>query len=74
MTHEPDHWTDTPAFNWTPEVPLRVEPKFEAAPAAEDETYEPRFEDPVLAERPAARSTREQAKRFVVTEPEAARA
>jgi hypothetical protein len=77
MTHEPDHWTDTPAFNWTPEVPLRVEPRFEAAPAADAEDYEPRFQNPVLAE-PAVmvaqpKSTREQAGRFVVAEPDAAK-
>ena len=77
MSHEPDHWTETPAFNWTPEVPLRVEPKFEAAPVADIEDYEPRFQNPVLTEHPApaaaAKSTREQARRFVVAEPEAAK-
>ncbi len=54
---------------------MRVEPKFEAAPLADAEDYEPRFENPVLVERPVPaaqpRSTRQQAKRFVITEPEA---
>jgi hypothetical protein len=82
MDREPDTWIDTEAFNWTPEVPLRHEPKFEgavpasdAASEAEPESYEPKFENPVLAEQPAAqpKSTRQQATRFVVAEPEASR-
>src|SRR5580704_14064720 len=72
MDREPETWIDTPAFNWTPEVPLRVEPKFDGALPAEPENLEPRFENPALtAEQPAPRvsaasTTRQQAPRFVV--------
>jgi hypothetical protein len=68
MDREPDNWIETPAFNWTPEVPLRVEPRFEDALPAESDNPEPRFENPALAAQQKARSaTREYAPRFVVT-------
>jgi hypothetical protein len=57
MADEPDSWINTPAFNWTPETPLRLEPQFAAdtgissAPAVDAEIAEPRFEP---APRPAA--------------------
>jgi hypothetical protein len=28
MANEPDSWINTPAFRWTPETPLRLEPQF----------------------------------------------
>ena len=60
MANEPDSWINTPAFNWTPETPLRIEPKFKAridpeftiqsvlagAPLAEPEFSPPHFEAP----------------------------
>ena len=54
MANEPDSWIKSPAFQWTPETPLRLEPQFAAEraamPAAEAEISEPRFE---AAPRPA---------------------
>jgi len=60
MAHEPDSWINAPAFQWTPETPLRLEPQFAAesvavaepmiTPVAEAEIIEPRFE---AAARPA---------------------
>jgi len=48
MGNEPDSWINTPAFKWTPEVPLRLEPQFsdsgESLMAAQAEIAEPRFE------------------------------
>jgi hypothetical protein len=72
MDREPDSWIETPAFNWTPEVPLRVEPKFEDALPDDIENLEPRFENPAPAVEQCAPSatrastTREQAPRFIV--------
>src|ERR1019366_7046392 len=77
MDSEPDSWIETPAFNWTPEVPLRVEPKFEGAlPAdleiSEPQIFNPKLEIPALAaERPAASTTRERVTHYVVVVPEA---
>ena len=54
MANEPDSWINTPAFRWTPETPLRMEPKFTAveavlagAPVAEPEAEisPPRIEE-----------------------------
>jgi len=70
MDSGPDSWIDTPAFNWTPEVPLRVEPKFEGALPADAEISEPRFENPVLGA-PAPSATRERVTHYVVVVPEA---
>ena len=60
MAHEPDNWINAPAFQWTPETPLRLEPQFAAesvavaepmiTPVAEAEFIEPRF---AAAARPA---------------------
>ena len=63
MGNEPDSWINTPAFKWTPEVPLRLEPQFSAdtgissATAAEAEIAEPRFEPapPAAPDVPAAK-------------------
>src|SRR5580698_8604181 len=70
MDREPDSWIETPAFDWTPEVPLRVEPKFEGALPDDAEISEPRFDAPAPAvEQPApsrASATREKAPRFIV--------
>ena len=86
MDSEPETWTETPAFNWTPEVPL--EPEFDdirkiLGGTAEPENFESQIRNPLLYsaleipatadEQPAAAPvpTREQAKQFVVAEPEA---
>jgi len=59
MTREPEIWIDTPAFNWTPEVPLHVEPRFEDALTAELKNPKPRIEIPVhVTEQPAPSITR----------------
>jgi hypothetical protein len=66
MDKEPEPWINNPAFNWTPEVPMRLEPRFNGGVGAGGEASEPRFEspasDPVIivvtppaAERPAPR-------------------
>src|ERR1700722_12010771 len=62
MDREPETWIDTPAFNWTPEVPLRIEPKFDGAldipdRAADAEISEPRFENPALTAQQPSPST-----------------
>ena len=50
MAHEPDSWINSPAFNWTPETPLRFEPEFTKnserviALPAEADVIEPRFD------------------------------
>ncbi len=59
MAEGPDNWINNPAFQWTPEVPLRAEPKAAAPPEAKvtplpaprvEPRAEPRFENPVLRE------------------------
>ena len=60
MDQEPDSWIKTPAFDWTPETPLSIEPKFTGTlpvepwavepRAAEPPAAEPRFENPRLSE------------------------
>lgn len=57
MANEPDSWINSPAFNWTPETPLRFEPEFTnnserviVLPSAEADIIEPRFD---AAPRPA---------------------
>src|ERR1700710_2207647 len=54
MANDPDSWIHSPASQWTPETPLRLEPQFAAesvavaetmiTPVAEAKIIEPRFE------------------------------
>ena len=54
MEQDSDHWIKTKAFEWTPEAPLRAEPKFAGALPDEAAPAEPKFENPQLHEEAAA--------------------
>lgn len=54
MDQDPDSWIRMPAFDWTPEAPLRLEPRVRGKIKPEAEpVQEPRFDNPELRE-PAA--------------------